>query len=452
MKKQSNPKKNKTSLCEKSIGLGECSTRKSYHPLFQEKLKYLEDAKKKAEESENKFRALFENIADGVLVADIETKKFKLGNNMICEMLGYTQEELMRLGVRDIHPQEQLPHVLEQFEKIARKEISMPTNIPVKRKEGGIFYVDINATFLTLSGKEYLLGVFRDVTRRKQAEEDLRFANIIMKTQQETSLDGILVVDEEGKMISFNQRFIDMWGIPADVAESKSDERALQSVLDRLVYPAEFLARVEYLYAHRSEKSCDEIDLIDSVTFERYSAPMFGADGKYYGRVWYFRDITGRKRAEEVLREKEKELEIKAHNLEEANIALKVLLKRMDKDKTELEEKVLLNIKELVAPYLEKLKMTGLDEKQKTYVSILESNINQVISPFAHRLSSKFLNLTSTEIQIANLLKQDKTSKEISKLLNSSPRTIAFHRENIRKKLGLNNRKTNLKSYLLSLN
>jgi len=162
------------------------------------------------------------------------------------------------------------------------------------------------------------------------------------------------------------------------------------------------------------------------------------------------RDITERKKAEEALREREKELEIKTHNLEEANIALKVLLKRRDEDKTELEDKILLNIKELVVPYLEKLKMSRLDEQQKTHVSILESNLNDITSSFSHRLSSNYMNFTPSEIQIANLLRQGKTNKEIGELLNSSERTVAFHRGNIRRKLGLKNKKTNLKSYLLS--
>jgi PAS domain S-box-containing protein len=162
-------------------------------------------------------------------------------------------------------------------------------------------------------------------------------------------------------------------------------------------------------------------------------------------------EIDERKKTEEALKERERELEIKTHNLEEANIALKVFLKRRDEDKTEIEEKILLNIKELVVPYLEKLKKNILDEKQKIYVSILESNLNDITSSFSHRLSSKFLNFTPTEIQIANLLRQGKTSKEIAELMNSSPKAVAFHRENIRKKLGLTNKKINLKSYLLSL-
>jgi DNA-binding CsgD family transcriptional regulator len=162
-------------------------------------------------------------------------------------------------------------------------------------------------------------------------------------------------------------------------------------------------------------------------------------------------EINERKKTEEALKERGRELETKTHNLEEANIALKVLLKRREEDKTEIEEKILLNIKELVVPYLEKLKNNTLDEKQKIYVSILESNLKDITSSFSHRLSSKYLNFTPTEIQIANLLRQGKTSKEIAELINSSPKAVAFHRENIRKKLGLKNKKINLKSSLLSL-
>jgi len=148
----------------------------------------------------------------------------------------------------------------------------------------------------------------RDITERKRAEEELAFKNIILATQQEVSIDGILVVDERGTMISYNQRFADMWGITPEVVASKSDELALQSVLDKLIDPESFLARVRHLYAHKKEKSREEIALSDGRILDRYSASMSGADGKYYGRVWYFRDITEQKRAEERRRQLEARL------------------------------------------------------------------------------------------------------------------------------------------------
>ncbi len=157
------------------------------------------------------------------------------------------------------------------------------TTIPFKDKNGDWLVAEVNT----------------DITERKKAEETLFFKNTILTTQQEASIDGILIVDENGKIISSNRRFAGMWGIPPDVIKSRSDERALRSVMDKLADPEEFIAKVKHLYEARNETSMEEINLKDRRVFERYSAPMFGADKKYYGRVWYFRDITERKRLEE---------------------------------------------------------------------------------------------------------------------------------------------------------
>ena len=174
------------------------------------------------------------------------------------------------------------------------------------------------------------------------------------------------------------------------------------------------------------------------------------------------RDTSERVLAEKALRkvsrdlehrvnEKTRELKDKAKNLQEVNTALKVLLKRRDADKKELEEKVLLNVREMIEPYLNKLKKTKLDEMQKTYLGIIESNLNDIISPFVCGVSINLLNFTPTELQVAKLVKQGKITKEIASILNLSAKTIEFHRDNIRKKLDINNKKINLRTYLLSL-
>jgi PAS domain S-box-containing protein len=164
-----------------------------------------------------------------------------------------------------------------------------------------------------------------------------------------------------------------------------------------------------------------------------------------------FRDITGRKQAEKALRKREAELEIRASELEELNAALRVLLKKREEDQKELEEKVLSNVKELVLPYVERLKKGALGVKRDTYLNILQSNLENVVSPFVRKLSSTYLGLTPTEIHVANLVKEARDTKTIAQLLNMSPRTVETHRQNIRKKLGLKNKKANLRTHLLSM-
>jgi DNA-binding CsgD family transcriptional regulator len=126
-------------------------------------------------------------------------------------------------------------------------------------------------------------------------------------------------------------------------------------------------------------------------------------------------------------------------------------LKKREEDKTELEDNVLTNVKELVEPYFEKIKKTKLDDHQEVFLSIIESNLKEIISPFTRKMSMKYLNLTPTEIRIANLIRHGSSSKKIAELQNVSPRTIDTHRKNIRRKIGLQGQRGNLRSHLLSL-
>ena len=130
-------------------------------------------AEEELKESEQRFRTIFDGAIDGLLLADTKTKKFFAANQACCKMLGYTNEELTNLAAKDIHPKDQLKHTLQNFEKQVRGEVKLAENVPVKRKDGSVFYVDINTALLTLAGKTYLMGVFRDITERKQTEEQL---------------------------------------------------------------------------------------------------------------------------------------------------------------------------------------------------------------------------------------------------------------------------------------
>jgi PAS domain S-box-containing protein/diguanylate cyclase (GGDEF)-like protein len=149
------------------------------------------------------------------------------------------------------------------------------------------------------------ISTLRTRAERLRAQDELRFKTTLLETQQETTLDGILVVDENGRIVSHNRTFLEIWGIPEEVARSGSDDEALAIVSARVKDPDAFRARIEALYAHRQEKSRDEIELADGTLLDRYSAPMLGPGGRYYGRVWYFRDVTQARRSEERLRESE---------------------------------------------------------------------------------------------------------------------------------------------------
>ena len=144
-------------------------------------------------------------------------------------------------------------------------------------------------------------------------------------------------------------------------------------------------------------------------------------------------------------------MERKTASLEDVNTALRVLLKRREEDKTELEEKVLYNMKDLVLPYVAKLEQSRLSDNQKSFLTILKSSLDDIVSPFSRRLAASHLNLTPREVQVANLLKEDKITKEIAEMLNMSESSVEFHRHNIRKKLGLVGKKVNLRTYLQSL-
>jgi DNA-binding NarL/FixJ family response regulator len=162
-------------------------------------------------------------------------------------------------------------------------------------------------------------------------------------------------------------------------------------------------------------------------------------------------DITERKRSEQTLRKREEELGAKTRELEEVNTALKVLLKRREEDRKETEERVSSNIQDLVLPHLAKLRKRMPGARDKSQINTIESILKGIISPFTQKLSSRMINLTPKEIQVANLIRDGKTTKEIAEHLDVSKSAIDTHRHHIRKKLGLRNKRVNLTSYLHTL-
>jgi len=253
--------------------------------------------------SEERFRATFEEAAVGMALADLQGRLLRV-NRRFCDILGYAREELLQKTILDItHPEDLDRNLPDHIRLSGHDTFSRPIEKRYLRKDGSVVWGELSGSLVRDAGGQpaYYIGVINDVSERQRMQQELEFRNTILSTQQETSPDGILVADGQGKMISFNRRFAEIWGIPQAILDSRSDEAGLKWALDKLVDPEAFLARIKYLYGHPQEKSSEEIALKDGRILERYSAPMFGPDGNYYGRVWYFRDITGRKQADKAL-------------------------------------------------------------------------------------------------------------------------------------------------------
>jgi len=270
---------------------------------------------------------------------------------------------------------------------------------------------------------------------------ELEFKNHILRVQQELSLDGILVVDEEWNTVSFNQRFIDMWEIPDHIQQSYDDKKRIQFVLDKLKHPDRFMARVEYLMTNHEEKSRDELELLDGRFFDRYSAPILDKKNNFRGRVWFFRDITEIRQSRTLLQQQNNELEERVHKrtveLRNLNQTLTTLLHSLEKEKIVLEEKATVNFQEALLPFFDTLKETHLSERQHHLLDMMEHIVSDLLSSMNSSLHHLRYPLTPTETKIVNCIKAGQTSKEIAVLLCCSERTVEGHRSAIRRKLGL---------------
>jgi PAS domain S-box-containing protein len=160
-----------------------------------------------------------------------------------------------------------------------------------------------------------MIGTYLDITERKRAEEQLRWKTALLEAQVNSTLDGIWVVDQDRKTTLQNQRLVDLFKMPPHMAEEAADENRLRWLTDMIKNPEPFIQKILYLYAHPNETSRDELELQDGRILDRYSSPIVGKDGKCYGRIWTFRDITERKRETEQLRESEEKFRQLAENI-----------------------------------------------------------------------------------------------------------------------------------------
>ena len=168
----------------------------------------LRQAQEALQEKEKHFKAIYDNASDGILLANAETKQFFNCNDKMIQMLGYSEEEIKGMGVEDIHRAEDLPYIISQFEQLAREEIAFAADVPVKRKDGSIFYADISSVSVVLRGETYLIGLFTDITGRKKAGERLQFFSQITEQVR----DVLIVTGLDYKITYVNKAFEDLYG------------------------------------------------------------------------------------------------------------------------------------------------------------------------------------------------------------------------------------------------
>lgn len=372
-----------------------------------------------------------------------------------CEALsGYAPVSLIGKPIRDfIHPEDR-PHV----NRAVRHGIDNQSQIRMEFRhlcaDGGHRWVEsIGNPIINTDGQtDGIVYGTRDITDRKKIEQALRVSEERFKILFEAAPDAYYLTDLDGNFLDGNRSAEHIIGY------RKSELIGANYFKLNLLPPHQLPKAIDALEHLRNGMPSEPREFI----LNRKNGSQLAVEIRSYpvtigGRkvaLGIARDITRRKKAEADLREAHAQLEQKVKDrttrLEEANTALRVLLRDGQAQKKRLAEDVNFNVEELVLPYIEKLKSSRLGEYQQTLVDVIESNLKDILTPLISGIPVHQIKLTPTEIKVANLVRQGKTTKEIAALANLSPRTIDGHRNNIRKKLGIGQKKANLRTYLLS--
>ena len=427
---------------------------KRYQNSDQKTFKYRQEEKTLGE-SKAFLKSVLSALPIGVgVVCD---RVIKEANERFCEILGYSFEEIIGKNARMLYlSDEDFEYVgHEKYSQIHKKGVGA-VETRFRRKDGNT--VDVLLSSAPIDPMNLSLGVtftMLDLTDHKQSEKKLRKSEQKYRLLVESTSDWVWTCDEDGRHTFSNSAIKKMLGYEV--------QEIMGSSAFRLMYPEDRKKVQKWFQNAKKQKRGWKGTVIrwlhkdTSIRFlETIAEPIIDDNGDLKGFAGIDRDVTVRKTSEESLQKAHDELkkrtsalEIKRKSLEELNTAMKVLLKKREADKLKIEEYVLENVKKLIEPYFEKIKKTRLNDQQRSLLSIVESNLNEIISPFAQEVSLKHFNLTPTEIQIAKQIRNGDTTKKIAVFMNLSPRTVETHRRNIRRKIGLIGKKANLRSHLM---
>ncbi len=412
--------------------------------------------------SEAILRSVFKATPVGIAI--MKDRVFQNANKVWLENLGYSESEVIGRPPRILYKDE------EEYERVGRE---LFTNLSEKglasvqtkfrRKDGAVR--DVILTSVPLHPVDLSAGAvvaFEDITDRKRAKNTLQELERRLVDIVDFLPDATFVRDLQGRIIVWNKAMEEMTGARAKDMLGKGDyEYALPFygkrrpiMIDLVLKPDKKIER-KYDMVIKKPGHFLIAEGWTSLKGEKVflwgkASPFCNSKGKIVGSVESVRDITDRKQYEDAINKREKELGNKTRELEDMNAALRVLLKQRESDRKEFEEKILTNIKVLILPHIEQLKMQLRTGENRRHIDILESNLKEIVSPFARTLSAVYSNLTNREIQIANLIKEEKTTKEITEVLNISESAVNIHRYRIRQKLNIDKRR-NLRTFLSSL-
>lgn len=252
------------------------------------------------QDSEAKYRVLFEDSSDAYWL--LSSDGYVDCNAAALRMFGF-RDKSQFTHPADVSPPYQPDGTCSREAAETRIANALSKGIENfewlhRRDDGEVFPAEVRLAALQLGGRHLLMATVRDITERKRSEDALSFKSALLQAESDTTIDGILAVDESDRIILANRQFRAYFDIPQEMLDAKDDRALLRFVISNIEDPDAFLQKVEYLYSHPEQRSTDEIRLKSGRTFERYSAPLEDADGRHRGRIWYFHDITERRAME----------------------------------------------------------------------------------------------------------------------------------------------------------
>ncbi len=390
-----------------------------------------------------------DGIQEGLWVMYVANGKMDYIFTSILDMLGYSMEELDH----SIISWDKLTHPDDIAEVKRRIKAHLKGETPcyesefrAMNKNGQWQWIMSHGQVTRRDAKGRALeltGVHVNIDKLKKIETELRSSENLFRTLVENLPVGIMLVNAGGAVSYLNPQFVNLFGYTAKDLPNLEEwwEKSCPSRSERKRLLAQIIGaegKVVQTRVHCKNGNFKDV--------ETQKVDLSGGEG-----IIACVDVSEQVAHQVELQERKQELLAQSRDLEEMNTALRVLLNKANYDREEMEAKVYNNIRDLVNPYLEKLEQVCRNDLQHSYLDMVRKNLDEVVSGFTTNLIRKYASLTPREVQIANMIQQDMTIKEMAETLHISESSVAFHRLNIRKKMGLANKKLNLKTYLRSL-